>query len=161
MNKKNLIGAEIGVFEGEHALEMLQNLPIKKLYLIDPYDSYGEYYEISNKVLHTAKQKAGDLLIKFASQIEFVQGQAAHVVNVIPDNLDFVYIDGNHAYKYVLLDLETYWPKVLDTGGVLCGHDYNNNNIPGVTQAVNEFAKKSDLYFIQSNHDWWLIKWKQ
>jgi len=35
--KKNLIGAEIGVYRGEHALAMLESLDIKKIYLIDPY----------------------------------------------------------------------------------------------------------------------------
>ena len=37
---KGLICAEIGVKEGEHAIEMLDFLPIKKLYLIDPFLPY-------------------------------------------------------------------------------------------------------------------------
>ena len=33
--KKDLVGAEIGVLDGWHALEMIEILPIKKLYFLD------------------------------------------------------------------------------------------------------------------------------
>ena len=39
------IGAEIGVFEGSHALSLLQNSNVSKLYLIDPYEMYFDYLE--------------------------------------------------------------------------------------------------------------------
>ena len=41
--KKDLIGVEIGVFEADHALSLLENLDIKKLYLVDPYEMYDDY----------------------------------------------------------------------------------------------------------------------
>ena len=47
-NKEELIGVEIGVLDGWNALEMLEMLPIKKLYLIDPYIAYKEYGESQN-----------------------------------------------------------------------------------------------------------------
>ena len=34
---KEIIACEIGTFMGRHALDMLKNLNITKLYLIDPY----------------------------------------------------------------------------------------------------------------------------
>jgi len=40
-----LIGAEIGVCGGEHALSLLKNLNHEKLYLIDPYEMYDDYAE--------------------------------------------------------------------------------------------------------------------
>lgn len=39
---KKLSGAEIGVEDGKHAKSILDNLPIQKLYLIDPYIPYIE-----------------------------------------------------------------------------------------------------------------------
>ena len=44
--------------------------------------------------------------------------------NLFADNsLDFVYIDGNHKYEYVLQDLNLWYPKVKQ-GGYLMGDDY-------------------------------------
>ena len=40
--KINLIGVEIGVYYGAHAKNILESLPIKMLYLIDPYETYVE-----------------------------------------------------------------------------------------------------------------------
>jgi hypothetical protein len=37
-----LVGVEIGTAKGDNALSILQELPIKKLFLIDPYTSYAE-----------------------------------------------------------------------------------------------------------------------
>lgn len=38
-----------------------------------------------------------------------------------PESLDFVYIDGDHKFKYVAEDIsEWFWKK----GGMIAGHDY-------------------------------------
>ena len=38
-------------------------------------------------------------------------------------SLDFVYIDGNHEFRYVAEDLHE-WPKKVRKGGIVSGHDY-------------------------------------
>ncbi len=53
--------------------------------------------------------------------------------NIYPD---MVFIDGSHEYKDVKRDIER-WLLFLQDGGLLCGHDYDEN-WPGVTDAVNE-----------------------
>jgi hypothetical protein len=40
LKKDNMIGAEIGVLEGLNAYVMFNLLPIKQLFLIDPYQPY-------------------------------------------------------------------------------------------------------------------------
>ena len=46
--------------------------------------------------------------------------------NIFPYNsLDFIYIDANHAYDFVVKDIELWFPK-LKKGGVFAGHDYIN-----------------------------------
>ena len=59
VGKKALVGAEIGVYEGAHALGLLNNLDIKKLYLIDPYTTYANFFGgqggIAKKKLVNAK----------------------------------------------------------------------------------------------------------
>ena len=47
--KRELIGAEIGVAKGLNALRILQTLPMKKLFLIDPFLDYfnlGKNYDM-------------------------------------------------------------------------------------------------------------------
>ena len=81
-----------------------------------------------------------------------------NTINVIENNsIDLIFIDGNHTYKYVLDDLENYYPKLKKTG-IMCGDDFfmrtheNDylNTMPGnegydepmVYEAVVEFCKR-------------------
>lgn len=66
-----LIGIEIGVAGGEHALSLLKTLDIDKLYLIDPYEMYESYtegakhYGKDQKPLRETKIAARELLEPF------------------------------------------------------------------------------------------------
>ena len=52
-------------------------------------------------------------------------------------SLDFVYIDANHAFEYVVADIAAWTPKVRD-GGVVSGHDYIHRYFPSVALHVIE-----------------------
>lgn len=168
---KPLIGIEIGVLAGENSLEMFENLNIKKLYLIDPYSSYSDYKETEmdargQKSLNKYEQSARNRLNKYKDKIVWVKKFSSDAWKDIKEEVDFVYIDGNHQYEYVKKDIETYYPLVKK-GGVFGGHDYNTF-LPmeksmqdyGVVEAVTEFLKglkqKRKLWFYES--DWWIIK---
>ncbi len=58
----SLVGAEIGVWEGKNAREILRTLSIENLYLIDPYLSYDEYNSPMNDEVLQAEETAHDLL---------------------------------------------------------------------------------------------------
>lgn len=136
--KGPLVGVEIGVLEGKNARNMLQVLNIKKLYLVDPVCKY-EGKEFKDKII-------------------WVKKKSSDAVSDIPDNLDFVYIDGNHVYDFVKQDVENYWPKIKK-GGVLSGHDYYTDyHRFGVTPAVDEFVKKNNLKLQTKTPDWWIVK---
>jgi hypothetical protein len=57
--------------------------------------------------------------------------------------VDFVYIDGSHSYESVRNDIAAWWPLVAP-GGILAGDDYGRQ-LPGVVQAVDEFAIANGL----------------
>ena len=42
-------------------------------------------------------------------------------------SLDFVYIDGNHTFEYVINDIAE-WSKKVRKGGIISGHDYWNSS---------------------------------
>ncbi len=52
-------------------------------------------------------------------------------------SLDFVFIDADHNYESVKVDIAA-WRSKVKPGGILAGHDYGNSQWPGVKQAVDE-----------------------
>lgn len=118
-------GVEIGVFKGQHSRSLLENWN-GTLYMIDPWRPLGdEYIDASNHKNHqTAYAEAMDSIRGFEDRGFMLRGLGEELVNIFADeSLDFVYIDGNHAYDYVKQDMELWWPK-LKKGGLFAGHDY-------------------------------------
>jgi len=153
----NLIGAEIGVYRGKHAKSMLDTEKIKKLYLIDPYEKYSETNDL--KDLKETREKAYNLLKD--EEVEFIYKKSEEVIKDIPDDLDFIYIDGAHDYDNIKKDIENYWNKVK-VGGIFGGHDFGKTwkeeDKNGVLKAVMEFVNKYGLKLYVEYRDWWVIK---
>jgi len=158
--EKFLFGAEIGTFEGDNAESILKILPIKMIYLIDPYEKYQDYEgDTAYNSLNVAEQKAKKKLMKYKEKIIWVKRKSTEALKDIPNNLDFVYIDGNHSYKFVKEDMKNYYKK-LKMGGVLAGHDIENgiDLNDGVTRAFVEFVRENNLKPYILYPDWWVIK---
>lgn len=161
----DLVGVEIGVWRGESALGILQNLPIKKLYLVDPYIKY-DGYNISEISGHPHMEEneaiAREVLGDYDDKIVWIKKKAHDALVDIPDDVDFVYIDGNHNSVYVRQDIEDYYPKVRE-GGILAGHDFQKAEIAREVMKFNK-DKNHDLWtfpFKEANfmHDW-VKEWK-
>jgi len=157
IGKKNLIGVEIGVASGDNAKSILKTLPIKKLYLIDPYVSYTQD-DKRRKVYPEEMKKMQNNVAPFKDKVTFLKLTSEEAINSIPNNLDFIYIDGNHSEENVRQDIELYYPKVR-IGGVLGGHDFCTK-WKGVCKAVLEFTEKNNLKLFGKNSDWWVVKKK-
>jgi len=159
--KKPIKVIEIGTDKGYNAKNMLQSLNISKIYLIDPYKSYREYtLSQPNRtplIQSKAKIKAKRNLRKWDNKnqkIKWIRKFSDNAIKDIKEKIDFIYIDGNHTYKYVLNDLKNYYPLVKE-GGILSGHDINWK---GVAKAVCEFCKEKNIYFVADKKDWYIIK---
>lgn len=149
-DNKKLVGIEIGVATGRNALSLLQNLDIDKLYLVDPYLFHPEKYK--EHPFNIAKKN----LKKYSDRIVWIKLRSEQAIDKIPKDVDFVYIDGDHSYDYVVKDVNLYWNKVKKNG-ILGGHDF----VPcyfGVVQAVCEFKEKMKLDIFGKDGDWWFIK---
>lgn len=152
LDKKDVKGVEIGVAKGENAESILSNLDMKMLWLIDPY---MEYYDVGKffRYNYTMFQKAFERLSGFKNKT-FIRKMSKDAIFEVPNDLDFVYIDGNHDYEYAKGDIEVYWGKIKN-GGLICGADFN---IPSVAKAVIEFAESNHLHIYVESKDWWMIK---
>lgn len=154
--KGYLIGAEIGVSKGTHALEILQTLNCK-LYLIDIWEDYYESFLLNqapNLSKKCASKEQVEKLLKNYN-IETIKGDSIEVAIKFPNGyFDFVYIDGNHTYENVKADILAWKPKVK-IGGVLCGHDYTNE-CEGVKKAVDELLPNVMSIPNIRYPDWWI-----
>lgn len=155
----DLVGAEIGVFKGKHALSLLTTLDISTLYLIDPYEPYEGYEE--GKLHGKEEDLAREALRDHSDRIVWVKKMSSEALGSLPDGMDFVYIDGNHSYEFVRADMDLYYPK-LRHGGTLGGHDIGNairkSKHDGVVRAVTEFAVEKGLRLHVDLPDWWVVK---
>ncbi len=141
MGLKALIGVEIGVLYGGHAIEIMKELNIKKFYLIDDFSTGGAKLEAA------AKENLKD----YNQVVLCVEDSTTFEP---PEPVDFVYIDGDHSYEAVRKDLNIWDDK---TKIMLSGHDYSSNE-PGVIRAVNEFCRLKNYNLHRELSDWWILK---
>jgi len=113
-NIENGIFVEIGTHEGNFADHILGNSKNSILYCIDPYIKYNEYEDAMNNTVgdNTYNTTMNKLKNKYGERVIFIRKFSEDALNDIPDNIDFLYIDGNHRYKYVIKELELFYPKV-------------------------------------------------
>ena len=127
------IGAEIGVWEGRFSEYICQRNPGVELYCIDSWINYDDYL-LSN--MDQAEQRARERLKNF--NCYFLHMTSMEALKEVPDlSLDFVYIDGNHEFPYVAMDV-AFWSKKVRSGGIVSGHDFikekpkSNMHVPSV-----------------------------
>lgn len=115
------VGAEIGVKKGEFS-EIICQAGLK-LYGIDPYLMYDDYVEPeTQESLNQAMKKAAARLKNY-DFIPIKKSSVDALQDFADESLDFVYIDGNHSFKFVTEDIFE-WSKKVKKGGVISGHDY-------------------------------------
>jgi predicted O-methyltransferase YrrM len=61
-----------------------------------------------------------------------------HLERLLKDGVDLAFIDGDHDYQPVMIDLMLIADKIIPRGFLVC-HDYGRDSLPDVYKAVNEF----------------------
>jgi hypothetical protein len=56
------------------------------------------------------------------------------------DSLDFVYIDGDHSFDFIMEDI-IYWSRRIRSGGIVACHDYHHGHNVEVVFAVDAYTK--------------------
>lgn len=164
------VGAEIGVFDGSYSRYLLRYCPGLKLYAIDAWESYEGYNDYSAKRIDQAYETAKTLLSEYDCVIMRGRSDDKKILDQIPDeSLDFVFIDGNHMYEFVVADIAA-WSKKVRKGGIVYGHDFDDYTdnpkrweemtvIPAVEGWVR--AHKISPWFVtikNSNKCWMYVK---
>ena len=136
---RDIVWVEIGVRFANNAKWVLENLDISKIYLIDPFCElpYLQQHFSAEKAKEN-KQIAHEKLKQYEDKIVWLEDFSQNVHQKIDDDsVDILYIDGEHSYDAVSLDLQLFYSKVKK-GGLVIGDDYNES---GVRQAIKEFAR--------------------
>lgn len=133
-------GAEVGVADGRFSEKMLQMIPGLELWCVDPWDiSHGNRRGGSKDNQLNNYELATQRLNKY--QPHYMRMMSSQAAPLIKDEfLDFVFLDGNHDYKFVLEDIEL-WSQKVRFGGIVSGHDYYQFKNSGVIEAVTTYCK--------------------
>jgi predicted O-methyltransferase YrrM len=117
------VGVEIGVAAGEHAKILCENNPNLKLYCVDPW----------LRTSHADNPNHNGILLKWYGMAlktlepyncVFMREKSMSAISNFADySLDFVFIDGNHNFINVAMDIAN-WERKVKAGGIIYGHDF-------------------------------------
>lgn len=129
-------GVEIGTRTGESAEMWCTANPEMKLTCIDPYGVYSARPD---------QEKQNN---NYALALEHIRPYKAVIVretsmnalsNFANESLDFVFIDGDHHFDYVVQDLVC-WARKVKKHGMIILHDYCQFEKAGITRAVDAYT---------------------
>ena len=148
------VGAEIGVMRGWYSDWMFYRIKGLKLYCIDPWKEYEDYVEgYSQRKMDDMFRRAQEKLKN--KNVEFIRKMSSEAVNDFEDeSLDFVFIDGNHTFEYVIEDIAK-WEKKVKKGGIVSGHDYWNSIDGNFWAGVETEQDKLKLCQVKDAVDAW------
>ena len=159
---------EVGVFHGvtaRNVCELLYGIHKSDFKYIG-LDLFGENAENTNEIIPNTKfnnplkkiyfeyilrkdpysiEAVSELLKKFKKNIHLIKGNSNRLLQKIDmSKIDYVFLDGGHAYETVKNDLN-YSKLVLENNGTILCDDYNLSYAPGVKKAIDEFTENNDV----------------
>lgn len=109
---------EIGVYEGVNTINILDSMePEGTLYAIDPFFRGILGISYSKLIAERAVKKRG-----FSKKIQFIRKLSHEAVNDVPDELDFIFIDGDHSWDGISKDWKD-WSKKVKLNRFIGLHD--------------------------------------
>jgi len=160
--------AEIGIFEARNARFILRRCGdiIEEYWGVDKYNTEwalkGRTYthpKQDSKKFHEMYKRACRYMA-FFPQFRILKMTSQEAVSLFPNQyfpngyFDFVYIDADHAYDMIKLDIEL-WLPLVKKGGLIGGHDYGFPvKWTDVQQAVDEKFKPEQIKVYKRQGVW-------
>jgi hypothetical protein len=125
------MGAEVGVWKGDFSQAIMNRIEPSHLFLVDPWEYQPQYPSAwygGGRALQQADMDEIYLGVceRFASTI--ADGRLTVLRSksdeaIVPVELDWVYIDGNHTFEAVRTDI-VHWSSQTKVGGLVVLDDY-------------------------------------
>jgi len=137
---------EVGVFKGEFSEEILKRNPQCHMYCVDPWSTYKFNYRTEEMQLRFYNECLKRLKPFIdGDRVTIIKKYSHDAVNQFEDNsLDVVYLDGDHHFDQIVIDIIK-WHKKIKIGGMMAIHDYCHMRLGGVVEAVQAFTTTHNI----------------
>jgi hypothetical protein len=143
------VGVEIGVERGLYSEILLEANPDLTLFSVDAWKAHRGYRDhTSQSKLDSFYEETKKRLKPFGKRSRIIRAFSLDAVDHFRTrSVDFVYIDANHAFDAVMLDIIRWSKRVRP---VVAGHDYVRSPPRGymgwnVIKATNAYAQAHDI----------------
>lgn len=165
-SNRDLIGAEIGIWEGRLSFELLKHRPRLLLWMVDRWISppSDDSYASSESQMAKYPQARFDAARVLAKQRVYRFMDRAHILHCDSvqasysfedGSLDFVFVDGDHSYDGVVRDLEA-WDNKVRTGGWIGGHDWSHHGTDDSVQRAVEYFYGTGMAALDVGNTWFM-----
>lgn len=165
---------EVGVYEGDLSQQIAEYCPQAKIYLVDPWRFFpAGYVDPCNRDQDAFDQIFKSVCARMAGyqttdlyedhRVIIIRNTSVAAAEIVPNQLDIVYLDGNHSFDGITEDIATWYPKVKP-GGILAGHDYVHNpdrSVNGVIPAVDKLVAQHQLKLVRMDQKYdcsWAVR---
>lgn len=137
---------EFGCFHGRSTRVLADNIKTGgKVWAVDPWG--GDYFYEDGKTVPFSTYIYPYFVRNLQDHIE--RGSVYPIRNFsenfnLAHKVDMVFIDGDHRYETVVKDIKKAM-SLLKDGGLICGHDYDHPDWPGVKKAVDEYIHNAKI----------------
>ncbi len=152
----NSVIAEVGLADGASAVYLAEALLNKgkvfKFHWIDNL-AYGGADQLSTLIKHLTAAKLG-------RYVEILPYDSLNASCRFPDcHFDFVFIDASHRFEYTKADARL-WYRKIKMGGILAGHDFNEQEGVEVHSAIKLVVPTDRLVWHTTENCWgvWSVK---
>ena len=141
---------EIGCYEGQASVWLLENYPKLELQVVDIFDAdsaedWDGYSEVDNKKPTTYEDRFDHNTKEFSKRLHKYKGKSLYWLAKAVGNgsvgYDFIYVDGDHRKLQTTQDMALAI-ELLAPKGIMVIDDYGE--IPWVFDAVNAFSDTLD-----------------
>lgn len=129
---------EVGSFEGKSSsvLASVADANGLRLICVDPLVDFP-----NGGVPTTSKTREVFInnIVNVFKNVTWIAKPTITAVEEVNEEIDYMFIDGDHTYNGVMVDCKLWLPK-LKSGGLVTFHDHQNIAFWGVAKAVKEYC---------------------
>ena len=152
---------EIGSWEGNSALFIINNFKVEKVTCVDIWEDEN-FKELQSKNLNNFKTNMNE----FSNKVETFKGTSDNFFLNHKEKFDVIYVDGSHEADQVYKDIKNSW-DILNISGILICDDYfygniyeNPDNVPSISinKFINELLKINSVKILCVNNSQIFLK---